>query len=61
MSTAEVIIAIPSSLLGLAAVIAVCRAKKDDLPDIVRALMRMGARDGRRDDDSSQPPPLPKP
>ena len=33
MSTAEVIIAIPSSLLGLAAVIAVCRAKKDDLPD----------------------------
>ena len=47
-----------SLLIGVAAVIAVCRANKNDLPAIVRALMRMGP----RDDDSRKPPPsLPKP
>jgi hypothetical protein len=37
--------AVPSSLLGLAVVLAVIRANKDDLPAIVRALMRIGSRD----------------
>jgi hypothetical protein len=54
------ILAVPPSLIGLAAVVAVVRAKKDDLPDIVRALMRIGPRDDRRDDDSANPPALPK-
>jgi hypothetical protein len=53
-----VVIAIPSSLFGSAAVLAVVRANKDDLPAIVRALMRMGPRD---DDSGKGPPSLPKP
>jgi hypothetical protein len=53
---------VPPSLVGVAAVLAVIRAKKDDLPDIVRALMRVGPHDDKRDDDSGKgPPPLPKP
>jgi len=53
-----VVLAVPPSLVGVAAVLAVIRAKKEDLPAIVRALMRMGP----RDDDSGKPPPsLPKP
>ena len=52
-----IIFAIPPSLVGIAVVLAVIRAKKDDLPDIVRALMRMGPRDDGRDG----PPSLPKP
>jgi hypothetical protein len=44
----------------LAAVLAVIRANKEDLPDIVRALMRVGARDDKRDDSGKGPPSLPK-
>ena len=52
---------VPPALVGLAVVLAVIRAKKDDLPDIVRALMRVGPHDGKRDDDSGKgPPSLPK-
>jgi hypothetical protein len=40
-----VVFAVPPSLVSVAAVLAVCRAKKEDLPAIVRALMRMGPRD----------------
>jgi multidrug efflux pump subunit AcrB len=48
---------IPPSLLGVAIVLAVIRAKPDDLPAIVRALMRIGS-----DDDAGNPPPsLPAP
>jgi hypothetical protein len=47
---------IPTALPGLAAVIAVCRAKHDDLPAIVRALMRTGPSD---DDSRNGPPSLP--
>jgi hypothetical protein len=52
-----VVIAVPPSLIGVAAVLAVIRAKKDDLPDIVRALMRMGPRDHNS---GKTPPSLPK-
>jgi len=53
---------VPPSLVGVAAVLAVIRAKKDDLPDIVRALMRVGPRDDKRDDYSAKGPlSLPKP
>ena len=57
-----VVLAVPPSLVGVAAVLAVIRAKKEDLPAIVRALMRMGPRSeeashGRR----GTPPSLPKP
>lgn len=52
-----VILAVPPSLVGVAAVLAVIRAKKDDLPEIVRALMRVGPRD---DDSGKGPPSLPK-
>jgi hypothetical protein len=52
------VIAVPPSLIGVAAVLAVIRAKKEDLPDIVRALMRMGPHD---DDSGKGPPSLPKP
>jgi len=53
-----VVVAVPPSLAGVAVVLAVIRAKRDDLPDIVRALMRMGPRD---DDSQKAPPPsLPK-
>lgn len=41
VSPVYVLVAVPPSLVGLAAVLAVIRAKKDDLPDIVRALMRV--------------------
>jgi hypothetical protein len=53
-----VVFAVPPSLAGVAVVLAVIRAKKDDLPDIVRALMRVGPRD---DDSRKPPPPLPVP
>lgn len=53
-----VLFAVPPSLVGVAAVLAVIRANKDDLPDIVRALMRVGPRD---DDSGKSPPSLPKP
>jgi hypothetical protein len=57
-----ILLAVPPSLVGLAAVLAVIRANKEDLPDIVPALMRVGARDDKRDDDSGTgPPSLPKP
>jgi hypothetical protein len=53
---------VPPSLIGVAAILAVILAKKDDLPDIVRALMRMGPYDDKRDDGSERTPPsLPKP
>jgi hypothetical protein len=56
------ILAVPPSLTGVAVVVATVRAKKDDLPDIVRALMRVGPRDDKRDGDSAKgPPSLPKP
>lgn len=47
-----VVLAVPPSLVGVAAVLAVIRAKKDDLPAIVRALMRHKSND---------PPSLPEP
>ena len=57
-----VVLAVPPSLAGVAVVVAVIRAKKDDLPDIVRALMRVGPHDDKQDDDSgNSPPSLPKP
>jgi hypothetical protein len=56
-----ILFAIPPSFVGLAAVLAVIRANKDDLPSIVRALMRVGPRDDKRDDDDGKPPSLPKP
>jgi hypothetical protein len=43
------------TLIGFAAIIVVCRANRDDLPAIVRALMRLGTRD---DDDRNNPPRL---
>ena len=52
-----VVIAIPSSLVGLAVVLAVIRANKDDLPAIVPALMRTG----HDDDHRKRPPSLPRP
>jgi hypothetical protein len=57
-----VLLAAAPCLVGLAVVLAVIRAKKEDLPAIVRALMRMGPRDDNREDDSRKTPPaLPKP
>lgn len=53
-----VVVAVPPSLVGVAAVLAVIRAKKEDLPAIVRALMRVGRGD---DDGGGSPPALPKP
>jgi hypothetical protein len=44
-------------LIGIADIIAVCRADKADLPAIVRAVMRMGPRD---DDSRKSPPSIPK-
>jgi hypothetical protein len=58
MMLVMVLLAIPPTLIGVAVVLAVIRAKKDDLPDIVRALMRMGPKD---DDGGDSPPSLPKP
>jgi hypothetical protein len=54
------VLVIPSALVALAIVLAVIRAPKNDLVDIVRALMRMGPRDDKRDEDSIKPPSLPK-
>ena len=53
-----VVVAVPPSLVGVAAILAVIRANKNDLPAIVRALMRVGPRD---DDSGKGPPSLPKP
>jgi hypothetical protein len=47
---------VPGCLIGLAILVAVFRANKDDLPAIVRALMMMGPRD---DDSGKGPPSLP--
>ena len=55
-----ILLAASPALVGLAVVLAVIRANKDDLPDIVRALMRVGPRDDKRDDADVKPPPLPK-
>ena len=53
---------VPWCLLALAVIVAVIRANRDDLPDIVRALMRVGPNDDKHDDDSGKSPPsLPKP
>ena len=56
-----IVLAFPPSLVGVAAVLAVIRAKKDDLPEIVRALMRMGPRgdEGSRGRQKT-PPSLPR-
>ena len=56
-----IVLTVPASLVGAAVVIATTRAKQEDLPDIVRSLMRLRPRDDRRDDDGTQPPSLPKP
>lgn len=56
-----VLLAIPTALPGLAAVIAVCRANRDDLPAIVRALKGKPPRDDRDDDGQKPPPSLPSP
>jgi hypothetical protein len=53
-----ILFVIPSALPGLAAVIAVCRANRDDLPVIIRALMRSGSSE---DDGRKGPPSLPTP
>jgi DNA-binding NtrC family response regulator len=42
-------------ILGL---VALLRCRREDIPDIVRAIMRMGPRD---DDSGKRPPSLPKP
>lgn len=52
--------AVPPTLTGVAVVIATVRAKQNDLPDIVRSLMRIRPRDDRRGDDDVKPPSLPK-
>lgn len=58
------LLAVSPALIGLAVVLAVIRAPKNDLVEIVRALMRIGPRgnerDDRRGDDSAEPPALPK-
>lgn len=54
-------LAIWSSFAGAAVLVATVRAKKEDLPDIVRSLMRLRPRDEKRDDDENPPPSLPKP
>jgi hypothetical protein len=63
------VISIPPSLLGVAAVIIACRANRRDLPAIVRA-WRMGPhdddpenppRDDGDDDSGKNPPSLPEP
>ena len=59
-----VVLAVPPTLAGVAVVIAAIRAKQDDLPDIVRALMRIGPRDGNHADGDADrrdtPPSLPE-
>ena len=56
-----VVLAVPPSLVGVATVLAVIRANKEDLPAIVRALMRMGPRgdEGNRGGRKT-PPSLPR-
>ena len=58
-------LALASVIVAFAVLIAVIRAKREDLPEIVRALMRMASRDDerddKRDDDDGNPPSLPKP
>lgn len=58
MLPVDIVVAIPPSFVGLAALVAVIRAKKEDLPEIVRALMRIRAKDG---DGEKGPPALPEP
>ena len=58
MLPVDVVIAVPPSFVGLAALVAVIRAKRDDLPEIVRALMRIRPKD---DDGGKGPRSLPKP
>jgi hypothetical protein len=53
-----VVLAVPPSFAGAAVLVATFRAKKDDLPEIVRALMRVKPRDDGR---GKGPPSLPKP
>ena len=56
------VLAVPPSFAGAAVLVATVRAKKKDLPDIVRSLMRLRSRDDKRDDDSDKgQPSLPKP
>lgn len=57
MTPVYVVIAVPPSLVSVAVLVAAIRAKKDDLPDIVRAIMRIWPKDNGEDD----PPSLPKP
>lgn len=45
-------------LIGIAIIVIAFRANKDDLPEIIRAIMRVGPKD---DDDAGGPPSLPKP
>jgi hypothetical protein len=49
-----VVVALPSSLLALAIILAVIRANREDLPDLFRALR------GKDDDDGPAPPSLPE-
>jgi len=51
------LLVVPPSLAGVAVILAVIRANREDLPAIVRALMRVGPRD---DDSGKGPPSLPK-
>lgn len=51
-----VVVFVAPCLFALAVIVAVIRANKEDLPEIVRAIMRMG-----RKDDEDGPPSLPKP
>jgi len=53
-----ILVAVPPSLIGVAAVLAVIRADPKDLPAIIRALMRTGHSD---DDSGKKPPSLPQP
>jgi hypothetical protein len=58
------LLAASPALVGFAVVLAVIRAPKSDLVDIVRALMRVRPLDSergrRRDDDQGKPPSLPQ-
>jgi len=47
-------------LIGVAVIVAVIRANKDDLPAIVGALMRVEPRAHRRDVDGLDSPSLPE-
>jgi hypothetical protein len=62
VSPVYLVIAVQPSLRALAVVLAVIRADPKDLPAIVRALIKPGSRDDKRDgDDGNDPPSLPKP